>query len=267
MRFVYFTKTLQSLDIPSIVRFLKDVGLDGADLAVRDGYPVNPGNVRSELPAALRAFRDHGLIVALVTAETRLTDPDSPAARTLFEVCGQAGIPAIKIGYFVYKGKFEETLAEARRRLAGFARLAARTGTKAVYHTHSGNMLGSNAAALRLLLQDLDPHHVGAYVDTGHVAIGGAPIGLELDMVRPWFSQLAIKDMAWEQSKDGWRSRVVPVGRGIVRWDEVARALRDCGFQGTVSLHAEYEAKDLVERQRLAKEELTTLRTKFTTGT
>ena len=101
----------------------------------------------------------------------------------------------------------------------------ARTGVRVCYHTHSGNYLGANGAALRLLFQDLDPHHVGAFVDTGHVAINGCPIRLELDMVRPWLSLVAIKDMAWERGKQGWRHEVVLAGEGIVRWDEVAQGL------------------------------------------
>ena len=35
MQFVYFTKTLQTLDIPGLIAFCKEVGLDGFDLAVR----------------------------------------------------------------------------------------------------------------------------------------------------------------------------------------------------------------------------------------
>src|SRR5207245_2983794 len=76
MRFVYFTKTLQGLDVKGLVAFCKDVGLDGADLAVRPGYPVEPANAATALPAAAKAFRDAGLTVGLVTAPTDLTDPE-----------------------------------------------------------------------------------------------------------------------------------------------------------------------------------------------
>jgi hypothetical protein len=43
----------------------------------------------------------------------------------------------------------------------------------------------------------------------------------------------------------------------------VGRAVKDSRFNGTVSLHAEYEAKDLDERKRLAKEELALLKKVF----
>jgi sugar phosphate isomerase/epimerase len=261
MHFVYFTKLLQGQDLPGIIAFLKDAGLDGADLAVRPRYPVTPDNAVTELPKAARLFRDEGLIIGIVTAPTDLTDPESVAARNLFEASAKAGVAAVKIGYFPYHpGKIDADLADGRRRLAGFAKLAEKTGVRACYHTHSGLMLGNNAAGLRLLLQDLDPHHVGAFVDTGHTAVNGGPIRMELDLVRPWLSLLAIKDMLWEKGKDGWRSRVVPAGEGIVRWNEVGQAVRDCKFNGTVSLHGEYETKDLAERQALAKQELALLK-------
>ncbi len=263
MQYVYFTKFLQALNLPDLAGWLKEVGLQGADLTVRPGYPVNPDNVAAELPKAVKLFRDEGLIIGLVTAATNLNDPDSAAAKTLFEACGKAGVPNIKIGYFQYKGKFDAALDDARARMAGFAKLAKTTGVRACYHTHSGNYLGSNGAGLRLLLKDLDPHHVGAYVDTGHVAVNGGPIKMELDMIRPWLSLLAIKDMAWEKQKQGWKFHVVPVGEGIVRWDEVGQGLKESGFKGTISLHAEYETKDPAERKALAKKELAALKEHF----
>jgi sugar phosphate isomerase/epimerase len=260
MRYVYFTKTLQSLDVAGLIAFLKDAGLDGADLAVRPGYPVTPDNAATELPKAAKAFKDAGLTVGLVSTPTTLNDADVAASKTIFEACAKAEVPAVKVGYFPYHGKFDTALAEGRRRMAGFAKLAEKTGVKACYHTHSGNMLGNNAAGLRLLLHDLDPHHVGAFLDTGHTAVNGGPIRYELDLSRPWLSLVAIKDMLWEKGKDGWKSRVVPAGEGIVRWNEVGQGLKECKFNGTVSLHGEYETKDLDERRRLAKEELAFLR-------
>jgi sugar phosphate isomerase/epimerase len=264
MTYVYFTKFLQGLDIAGMIRFLQQAGLHGADLTVRPGYPVTPENADTELPKVVRQFREAGLSVPLVTAPTSLTDPNSADAKRIFEGCSKAQVSMVKIGYFPFRGDWELALRQARQSLQGFAKLAESTGVRACYHTHSGNYLGNNAASLRWLLADLDPHHIGAYLDTGHLAINGGPFPYEANLARPWFCLLAIKDMLWKRDeKRGWQAEVVPAGHGIVRWSEVATALRQCRYNGVVSLHAEYETRDLHERLRLAQEELTFLKQRF----
>src|SRR5437868_5485926 len=114
MRYIYFTKSLQQLDIPGQIGFIKDAGLDGADMAVRPGFAVDPANCRIKLPEAAQAFRDAGLTVEMASIATNLIDPDSADVRAVFEGCAKARVPAVKIGYFKYKAPFEATLADAR---------------------------------------------------------------------------------------------------------------------------------------------------------
>lgn len=256
MRYVYFSKSLQELDVAALIRFCQAVGLDGLDLAVRPGYPIHPDNAERALPQAAKQVREAGLIIGLVTAPTHLIAPEDAMAQRLYDACARARVPAIKIGYFPYRGDFERDLAAAQKALEGFARLSEKTGVRTCYHTHSGGHLGNNGAGLRLLLAHCDPHYVGVFADTGHLALGGGPIAMELDMVRSWLALLAIKDIAWDKQGDSWRFLVVPAGRGIVRWADVARAVKQVRFDGTVSLHGEYELSDLDERQRVAREEL-----------
>lgn len=252
---IYFTKTLPKLDVSGWIAFCKGAGIDGLDLAVRPNYPVNPENARTVLPEWAKALGDSGLVIGMATAPTDLTRSDDPRARAIFEACAKAGVSHVKIGYFPYQGNYNQDLALARKHLAGFAELAKATGVKACYHTHSGKMLGCHGIGLRALLDGTDPHLIGAFLDTGHLGIGGGPFGLESDAVAPWFSALAIKDMAWTMEGGSWKSRVVPAGKGFVRWKEVASALKDRGYRGNISLHGEYEAGGMDERLGLAKAE------------
>ena len=65
MQFIMFTKHLQGLDLPEIVAALQSVGVEGADLCVRPGYPVHPENAERALPDAARRFAEEGLSIPL----------------------------------------------------------------------------------------------------------------------------------------------------------------------------------------------------------
>jgi sugar phosphate isomerase/epimerase len=260
MRYIYFTKSLQKLDVPDLIKFCKDAGLDGADMAVRPDFPINPGNALKELPAAVKTFADAGLIIGVASAVTSMTDPESKEAKQVFEATGKAELPAVKIGYFPLKSPFDDSLKAARNNLEGFARLAEKNKVRVLYHTHSGPNIGNNAASLRWLLQDFDPHQVGAYVDTGHTVINGGPIRTELDIVKSWLSMIAIKDMLYDKKDKGYVRRIVPAGEGIQNWNDVGQGLKECKFNGTISLHGEYDTKDQDERLKLAKQELAFLK-------
>lgn len=260
MRYLYFTKLLQGLDLAGMATFIHSAGLDGVDLAVRPGYPVDPTNVEQQLPEAVRICKDHGLVLPLVSIPTNLTDPAAADLKRIFHACAASGVGFVKIGYFPVEHDFEAAFRRARQQLEGLAALAAKTGVKVCYHTHSGSNLGSNCEGQRTLLEPFDPHHVGSYVDTGHQAIGGAPFRLALAMIARWFTLLAIKDMRWQKTANGWKRDVVPIGGGLVDWQDVSQALKDRRYDGLISLHAEYETASLDERLAKAKEELAFLR-------
>ena len=263
MQYIYFTKTLKDLAPSALVEFCKETGVDGLDLAVRPGYPIEPANVLLELPKFAAIMKQNKLDIPLVSAPTSLVDAESKEAKSLFEACALAGVPMIKIGYFTYKGNFSDDLQAARKKLQGFSKLAQQTKVKAVYHTHSGTNIGNNAVSLKELLTDFDPHHVGAFADTGHLAVNGGPIKMELEILRPWLSIIAIKDILWEQAKGEWAFKVIPAGSGIVRWNDVSKGIKDAKFQGTIVLHGEYEAASLPNRKDLAKKELAFLKNQF----
>ena len=75
MTYMMFTKHLEGLDIDGLIVALKSVGVQGADLCVRPGYPVTPENISHTLPEAARRFRDAGLTIPLVTLPTSFNRP------------------------------------------------------------------------------------------------------------------------------------------------------------------------------------------------
>jgi len=263
LKYVFFTKTLKGLGVPALIDALRGVGADGADLCVRDGYPVNPANVRRELPGVARRFHDAGLTVAMVTAPTDLHDPASPQAEELFAGCHDAGVPYVKPGYWAFRpGPFAPQLDAARRELAGWQKLAQRFGVRCCVHIHSGSYLTINTAAALLLVSGTAPEQIGLYLDPGHLALNGEPAPMAVSMAGKRLSLVAVKDLMWERTDDVRVRRVVcrPLGEGFVDWRQWMRELASVRFQGPLSFHSEYEGLSDPQMLEQAKRDIRYLR-------
>ncbi len=100
MKYIMFTKHLESMVIDQIIEALLSVGVNGADLCVRPGYPVNPDNVLKALPAAAKQFTQNNLSIPLVTSPGNFLDPMVDETVRVYEACQEAGVENIKIGYW-----------------------------------------------------------------------------------------------------------------------------------------------------------------------
>ena len=83
MRLIVFSKMLRELGIAELIEFAQELGIEGYDMAVRPGYPVNPDNVAEALPEAASQFRARGLDIPMVTAHGNLLQPDAEGAGLL----------------------------------------------------------------------------------------------------------------------------------------------------------------------------------------
>jgi sugar phosphate isomerase/epimerase len=249
MQFIMFTKHLQGLDVPGIIEALRSVGVEGADLCVRPGYPVTPENAPEALPAAARRFAAAGLSIPLVTTPTDFTRPDIDYAGRLYAACAEAGVQYIKLGYWHWSPGHDywSDVNEIRDYLDGFQELSRRYGVRTCIHNHSGYSMGLNASAVMHLVQGFDPQYVGVFADPGHLSIVGEPIEMALDIVREYLSVVSFKDLARQRIvQDGravWRTRVVRLGHGFGDFPALLRTLVQMGYDGPVSFHSEYSGE------------------------
>jgi sugar phosphate isomerase/epimerase len=251
MKFIMFTKHLQGLDLTEIIGALQSVGVEGADLCLRPGYPVNPDNAETALPQAARQFAAEGLSIPLVTAPTDFTRPDVPYAERLYAACAEAGVAHIKLGYWHWSPgeDYWAKVEQCRAYLGGFQDLSRQFGVQTVVHNHSGHSMGLNASAVMDLVRDYDPRYVGVFADPGHLSIVGEPIDMALSIVREYLSVIAFKDLMRQRivqdarvqsARVQWRTRVVRLGHGFGDWPTLLRTLQDLDYDGPVSFHSEY---------------------------
>ena len=248
MKVVFFAKPLRGVDIPAVVERTKALEADGVEWPVREGFAVNPGNVRKALPQLVKAMASEGLCVALCSCETRFVDAAAPYVEPMLATMAEHKVPYLKLGYFGYQPGQEDywrAVARARGVLDAWRKLAEKHGVTVCCHTHSGLYLGSNAAGLMQLIRGFDPKHIAGYLDTGHLAVGGEEFPIACAMTGPYLKIVGVKDMKKVRAEeDGQTTAKVegfPLGQGAVDVARAFRTLTEAGFDGPVSVHFEYE--------------------------
>ena len=251
MRLVMFSKFLKDKDIAGLAATAKELGLEGYDLCVRDGYVVSPANAREMMPRLVQELGRDGLSVAMVTGPIDLVWPDHAAAAPICAAMSESGVRLLKIGYeFLNPAKGEdywEKVDHIRRGLEGWVRMAQKYDVRVCLHTHSGEPryhMGVNCAALMHLLAGFDPKYVGAYLDPGHMAVDGEPFSYGVSMVRKYLAIVALKDVLLfreDRGDEGGEGRQwVTAGKGCVAWSKVFAELVRVGFDGPLTVHGEY---------------------------
>ncbi|MCJ7736722.1 MAG: sugar phosphate isomerase/epimerase [Anaerolineae bacterium] len=154
----------------------------------------------------------------------------------------------IKLGYFKINPVEQDYwgfIDEIRAALDGWQRLGEKYNVKICYHTHSGDCMGLNCAALMHMIKGYDPRFIGAYIDPAHMAVNGEPFAFGVAMVKQYLSIVSVKDvLTVREEKEGHgasRREWVVAGEGVVDWTDIFSELKRVGFDGPTSIHCEFE--------------------------
>ena len=235
-----FSKHLHWLGYKEMAQLASEIGFTGIDLTVRPGGHVIPERVKRDLPMAVEQIRDAGLEVPMIT--TGIKDPDDPLTRDILETAGKLGIGLYRPGWFKYeKGvKALEAVEHARKQLTQLQIVNETNNIAASYQNHSGNNIGSSGWDLLKMIDGLDPEWTGVQFDIRHAMVEGPktwPVFLEI--LAPYINSLDIKDFTWDVG-DEVRVKNVPLGKGLVRFDEFLQKLEELQIQADFSIHYEY---------------------------
>lgn len=260
---VYFSKHLLWLDWEHMAETTKELGFDGLDVTVRDGGHVEPARVREDLPKVAKIVREAGLEIPMITAG--IVDVNSPDAEAIIRTAAEVGISRYRWGWFSWSddkkvpdlSNFSATierpsgllinvpdrLAQLKKRVARLAALNERYKVCAMYHNHSGDMVGASVWDLWLLIKDFDPRWVSSNFDIGHATVEGGLNGWvnSTRLMAPFMRGVAIKDFKWgKNAKGDWEPLWCPLGEGMVNFPAYFAMLKEAKFSGPVQLHTEY---------------------------
>ena len=268
MEIILFTKFLKGHRVEEIGEIARGIGVDGLDLAIRQGQCVNPENARDTLAGAVTSWQGYGLTVPMATLEGKWVDPMLPELQQVFAACGDAGIPCIKLGYWGWQPAqhYWDGVDAIRRSLDQFQQLGQRYGVCSLIHTHSGNYYASNASGAMQLVNGFDPRYVAVYLDPAHLALDGEYLPMGLDIVRDYLRMVGVKNArhvpVFSAKRTGWVTDFCALQEGLVNWKEAIRLLHGMGYDGPLSFHAEYTARESwPEAVRLAQVDIPFLKT------
>jgi sugar phosphate isomerase/epimerase len=253
MRYIMFSKHLQTMSIREAGKAIKELGFDGVELTVRPGGHVLPDNVDQDLPRAVGELREEGLDVPAIVVE--IHNRRQEFSEAVCRAAGKVGATVLRTSSHRYRGfgNIREQLAEARMDAKDLEALGREHGVRLCVHCHSGDFLSGQGALLDAVIGETDPRFVGTSLDVGHLTVEGGKSGWRqsIDLLQGRVGVVAVKSFGWfheEDPKTGdkvWNAKLVPLERGNVRWRQAFELLRQTGWdadgKALVSVHSEYQ--------------------------
>ena len=199
-----FTKCLQFLNFEQIAEVLARLEFDGADITVRPGGQIEPENVKTELPKALKALEKSGVRIPMMV--TAVTDANDKLSVETIKVAADSGIKYYRMGWLAYDFSIpmQKNLDIYKSQLERLSGLNEQLGIHGGYQNHSGIHVGAPVWDLYDLLKDINPKYLGVQYDIRHATTeGGYSWLLGMKRIEPWIRTICIKDFVWGKNENG----------------------------------------------------------------
>lgn len=237
-----FSKCLQFLSYEELGEEVAKMDFDGVDLTVRSGGHVLPENVASDLPKAVKAIRKNGLDVYMIV--TGINNANDPMSKKILSVASELGIRYYRTGYLKYdlSKPLQVFLDNHKKTVEKLEKLNRKYNIHGGYQNHSGKNIGAPVWDLYDILKDVDPQYQGIQYDICHTTIeGGYSWRLGMKRIAPWIRTIDIKDFLWSKNDEGkWRTPGVPLGDGMVDFDQFLDNYKALNVEVPISIHYEY---------------------------
>jgi len=256
-----FTKCLQFLTFDEIGEVLSILGFDGADITLRPGGQIEPSEVKAALPLAIKSLQKHDITIPMVV--TSITNPTDPLSISTLQVLADSGVKYYRMGWMKYEETktIQQNLDEHKKTFEKLASLNEKLGIHGDYQNHSGNSVGSPVWDIYELVKNVNPGYLGVQYDIRHAVTEGAySWKLGMKRIAPWIRTIDIKDFVWGKNEKGeWQHQNVPLGEGMVSFDEFMKEYAGLKVEAPISIHYEYD----LGGAELGKKEITMDRMKI----
>jgi sugar phosphate isomerase/epimerase len=227
---------------------LKGAGIEGFDLTVRPGGKVEPDKVETDLPKLVADARKQNLALDMMV--TGILSASDPFTGRILKTASEQGVTHYRLGWADYDQKLgiPQTLEKFKPQLKQLAELNKKYKINGGYQNHAGPRIGGPVWDLSGLLKDIPADYLGVQYDVRHAMVEGYNTWiLGMKLVAPHISTLAIKDFTWQNVNGKVQAVTVPLGEGIVPWDQFFKTVVELKLKCPLTLHVEYALLDKSE--------------------
>ncbi|MFI3256846.1 MAG: sugar phosphate isomerase/epimerase [Spirochaetales bacterium] len=237
-KIIVFTKSWKDESLDELATMVKEMGFDGVELPVRDGYQVTPKNVKEDLPKAVAVFKSHGLEIGSVAGsmESETVEAMGSAGIKILRVCLTVDM---EVGYFASVKKHQDVIMSLKDCLLA-------NNVKIGIQNHHGFNIGS-ALGLHDIMNGLDNSVAGAVLDFAHCGLDGEPISMALDIVKDSMIMVNFKSAYCErltgpdELEPTWQILWSTAKNSLYSWKEAIALLKGINYDGYICLPAEYD--------------------------
>lgn len=238
-----FSKHLQWLDYQQMAQTAAALGFDGVDLTVRPNGHVLPENVEKDLPKAAEAIQKAGISLDMIT--TKIKTADDPLTEKILKTAAGQGVKLYRMDWYRYNPKISiaKNLEQFKTDLLKLSALNEKYQLRGAYQNHAGTWwFGASIWDLGQLLDEINAPWLGCQYDIRHAMVeGGQSWVQDLKFISNHINSLDIKDFIWEKHSDQWKLSNVPLGEGMVDFNQYMQMLKQMNVRDVpYSIHYEY---------------------------
>lgn len=256
MKLSVFTASTPWLALPELIPAVAEAGYTGIEIGFKDRVydPAKPPQFWNNNPAILDYGRAedeaHAARAAIDAAKldccalgTYANLRDVERFPTCFAVAKILDAEIVRVWPGAYESgrSYADQLAERRAVYRDLGAIAQAQGTRVCIELHNGSFCPSASSVMRVL-DGLDPVGVGVILDLANmVREGWEALPQMLASLGPYLAHVHVKDVAITTDatvRDARRADFpfVPLGRGVLDWSGIVKALRGIGYDGWYSV-------------------------------
>jgi len=226
------------LAIGSLADLIADLGFNGIELPVREGFQVEPDTIQDSLTRAVSAFEERGMSIYSVAG-----DLNEKTARA----CVENEIPVLRTMLKLQDGKsYSENVEAFQNQCLLLTGALNGSNTTIGLQNHCDEFVSSSVGMMQAI-EPLPEELATAVLDLGHIGLEGELEEIAIDIAWSRLSLVNLKNaLRYKEGVDErgaviWNRTWVTGKEGYTSWDKAVAELAKRSFRLPICITCEYK--------------------------